>query len=201
MKVDVAASLLGSDFFWVVFAAVSGWVIAGVLGWITWRAAHPKRLIVYGLFANEPPSEQHGPTLAPSSRGRTKPRPLAAPRVLVIAISLLGRQDIGTGDFDRLGKSTPQPLRIDVGLPIVRILKVKKLNNARWPDPRIDGTALAIGPGLIGHNSSMVVQVLVDGHDPALTCPNFPLKDVKEELREPFDAREMYANVMLSGWP
>lgn len=189
-----------SALVWAIIAAVAGWVGIVILGWVTWRAAHPKRLIVYSLISNNPPSERHGPTLAPSSRGRGKPRALSHPRVLVISVALFGRQDIGTADFDRLGKSTPQPLRIDVGLPIVRILWVEKVSNTRWPEPRIDGTALAIGPGLLNHNGGMLVQVLVDGRDPTLTCPNLPIKDVRAKEREYIDTRDLYISAMMR-WP
>lgn len=186
---------------WAVVAGVAGWVGIGILGWITWRSAHPKRRIVYALVSNDPPSERHGPTVAPRRRGRGKPRALADPRVLVVSVALFGRQDIGTADFDRMGQSTPQPLRLDVGLPIVRILKVKKVNDARWPEPRVDGTAVAMGPGFIGHNSGMLIQVLVDGRNPTLTCPNLPFKGVNTKLRELIDTRELYASAMMRGWP
>lgn len=99
---------------------------------------------------------------------------LSNPHVLEVRLACQGRHDIPSSAFDN-----GEPLRLDVGVPIVNILGTRTTPDAaRSPAVAMDGTALLIAPSLIKRGQRTSFTLLVDGPDPALTCPQPPLIDV-----------------------
>ncbi|SCF23805.1 hypothetical protein GA0070558_1772 [Micromonospora haikouensis] len=101
-------------------------------------------------------------------------KPLSHPHVLEIRLTCQGRHDIPSAMFDG-----GQPLRLDVGVPIINVLDTNSSpDTAPHPEWAADGTAITIGPSLIKKNQTITFALLVDGPDPQLTCPHPPLIDV-----------------------
>ncbi|MFI2667585.1 hypothetical protein [Micromonospora carbonacea] len=101
-------------------------------------------------------------------------RPLSHPHVLEIRLTCQGRHDIPSAMFDG-----GQPLRLDVGVPIINVLDTDSSpDTAPHPVWAADGTAITIGPSLIKKNQTITFALLVDGPNPQLTCPHPPLIDV-----------------------
>ena len=79
-----------------------------------------------------------------------------------------------------------QPIRLDVSTPIVECLKITTEPADRsMPAPRIDGSALLIGPCLIGKRQTTVFSLLLDGPEPRLRKPEQTLVDVYIQNRDP----------------
>jgi len=124
----------------------------------------PKRRLVCGMPVIAPllsaPSGVRG-DLELLRRGK----PLSDPHLLEVHLTSRSRRDIPSEDFD-----SHQPLLIDVGAPIVEILRITSTPiSPPAPDVAYDGTALKIGPSLIGKRQKITITVLADGPDPRLT--------------------------------
>ena len=97
---------------------------------------------------------------------------LAQPHVLEVQLISRGRKDIPSNAFDK-----GNPIRFDVGANIVELLEVtSEPKFIKSPKVTIVGTALNIGPNLIGKRQKIAVTLLADGK-PSLTCQS-PIKDV-----------------------
>ncbi|MEU5298636.1 hypothetical protein [Streptomyces umbrinus] len=98
---------------------------------------------------------------------------LTDPHVLEIQLLNRGRRDITSSHFD-----AGQPIRLDVGLPIIELLTTtSEPTSLHPPTTVIDGTALKIGPSLLARRQTVTFAVLVEGHS---TQPGFQaaLQDV-----------------------
>lgn len=101
---------------------------------------------------------------------------VAAPHVVELRLMVWGRRDVRAEDF-----SGGQPLTIEVGVPVVRILQVAwdRPGTAATPDLRVAGSVVAVLPSLLTVGRRLSLSLLVDGAPPeALTCPAPPLADV-----------------------
>jgi hypothetical protein len=103
-------------------------------------------------------------------------KPLADPQVLTVQLFSRSRKDIPNDAYN-----DGQSLRLDMGARIVEILQITSIPET-LPAPSVtaDGTALAIGPSLIGKRQEIAITVLADGRMPSLTCRS-PLIDVQVE--------------------
>jgi hypothetical protein len=183
MSLNLGGPWYSSGTFWAIVSVAVAAIGIIVVATLTWRVANPKRRLIYSLLSTASlVPEEHGLNL----QVLLDEAPLLAPRVLVIRLSYQGHRDIETSSFDELGELRRQPLRIDTGAQIIKILKVRP-EGAIWPDPQVDGTTLAIGPGRIGHNQHLVISLLVDGSTTQLTCPNPPLLNIEIEEQRPED--------------
>ncbi|WP_147312425.1 hypothetical protein [Thermomonospora umbrina] len=142
-----------------------------VLGVLMYRAQFPKRRLMYWRRSVTPLL-----TAPAGVRGdvelRHKGRVLERPYAVDVILAGRGRRDVPSSAFDG------GPLRLDVGAPIVEVLQVIDDPKCSTPTPRVrvDGSALLVGPDLIGRRQRIVFSLLVEDR-PTLTCRS-PLIDV-----------------------
>lgn len=177
--VDVAAEWYTSGTFWAGAGTVAALLGAAAGVWATFMVGSLRRRLYYGMRAA-------APLLAAPDGMRSKLElrydgaPLADPQVLTVQLISRSRKDIPSDAYN-----DGQPLRLDVGAPILEILQTTSAPET-LPPPSItrDGTALAIGPSLIGKRHNITITVLTDGGTPSLSCRS-PLIDV--QIRERTD--------------
>jgi hypothetical protein len=153
--------------------------VAGVLGtiatlWVTMRVAYPKRLLFYSMeVVATPGTWLTGPYR--EAKVIAEEKELKWPCVVNVELASKGRFDIAREAFD-----SGDPMRLDVGATIVECMNVATSPSDRpelvW---KIEGTALLIGPCLIGRRQTTVFSLLVAGLSPHLAKPAQSLTDVK----------------------
>jgi len=174
---NVAGGWYSSGTFWAGAGVVVSVLAAVAVVWVTLAAGFPRRRLYFGLRAAAPllaaPAGIRG-DLELLHRGTA----LADPRVVTVELVSRGRRDIPSEAFD-----SGQPLVLDVGARIVEVLQVTS-GPGILPAPRInpDGTALEIGPSLVGRRQEITINVLTDGGQPSLACRS-PLIDVQVRPR------------------
>jgi hypothetical protein len=154
-----------SAIFWAIVAGVA--TVVGTVGtWVTLFVTTPRRRLIFGIRAAAPimtAPEALRSELEVFDRGVK----LDQPRFVEIELVGRGRRDIRRSDFGR------QPIELTVGGRIVRVLTVNSNESARRP-PAVrvsdDGTALHVGPGVIGRRQHIVISLLTDGPKPTLSC-------------------------------
>lgn len=176
---------LASDFYDSSAAQALGGILATLVAtlvaiWIARNVRLPKRRLYYGI-------SEIIPLLTPHSsindmELRHNGVSLSNPNVVTVRISLRGRQDIASDDYD-----SDQALQISVGVPIISVLKITSKPDTS-PVPRIvlADSALAIGPSLIHCGQIIKISVLVDEDSASISCKN-PLKNVKVQRQRPDD--------------
>jgi hypothetical protein len=190
---DVAAAFYTSGTFWAGAGALAAFVGAVAVVWVTFVVGLPRRRLYYGIrsaapLLTAPPGmrsdlelRHRAAPLAGAADGDPGPggwQVLADPRVLTIDLVSRGRRDIPSDAYDG-----GQPLRLDVGARIVRVLRTASSPAAEAAPPvAAGGTSLEIGPGLIRRRQEITLTVLTDGGEPALTCRS-PLIDVQVRPR------------------
>jgi hypothetical protein len=129
------------------------------------------------------------PLLAPGTRGiadleiRHDGRQLADPHLVAVTLTVRGRRDIPSSAFDQ-----GRPLVFDLGAGIVKVLQVRCSPAASLVPPvTIDGSALRVGPELVGRHQITTISVLVDGARPHLVCTQPVLAQVTLIPRDPPD--------------
>jgi hypothetical protein len=176
---DVAsAPWYASGAFWTPAGTVAGLLIGAVGVWVTFTVGSLRRRLYYGMRAA-------APLLSAPDGMRSKLElrydgaALAEPQVLTVQLLSRGRKDIPSDAFND-GK----PLRLDVGAPIVEILQISSYpETLSAPSVTASGTALEIGPSLIGRRHEIIITVLTDGGTPSLNCRS-PLIDVQVRKRD-----------------
>jgi hypothetical protein len=132
---------------------------------VSYMAAFPKRRLLYGMPVVAPmltaPSGVRG-DLELRHRGTL----LTEPHVLEVQLLSRGRKDIPSSAYDG-----NVPIRLDVGAMIIEVLQTNS-EPSPLPAPRvtIDGTALEIGPALIGKRQKISITILAEGSSPQLNC-------------------------------
>jgi hypothetical protein len=189
--VDVAGSpFYTSGTFWAGAGTVVGVVSLVALGWITWRAANPKRRLWYSM-----------PTVTPLVTRRGLSRELkihygdhlvVSPYTADILLVSRGRLDIPRSAFDG-----DQPLQLDVGAPIVEVLNVTTSPNRPIPPVKPGHSKLLIGPCLIGRRETIVISLLVEG-DPHLNPLRQSLENVDIRQGDPGQAQR--SRYLLLQW-
>ena len=120
------------------------------------------------LLNSEPEVSQH-------LEIRRGDRVLRHPHVMNIELESKGRHDIPRDAFDG-----GEPLCLDVGAPIIEVLKITRTPHDRGSVPvKVDGPRLLVGPCLIGLSETIVFSLLVDGPSPRLGPPEQSLTDVE----------------------
>jgi hypothetical protein len=176
-------SFIYSGTFWGAVGGIAA-LTALVLGvpalWLTWRQANPKRRLLYGMPVAAPLLNAHG--LGRRLEVRFEDQALAEPRVVEVTLFNAGRQAIPSDAFDRA-----RPVVLDVGAPIVELLKVTTPPGHPGFAVEIDGPALRIGPDLIPRRQKLSFSLLVDGPTPKLSCREAPLIDIDVRPGNPPD--------------
>ena len=108
----------------------------------------------------------------PGIEVRRGDRLLADPHAVEVRLVNEGRRDIPSAAFDQR-----QPLILDVGAPIVEILKIAS-SPEREVLVTVQGASVKIGPALIVRRQEISLSLLVDGAASRLTCPQPPLIDI-----------------------
>jgi hypothetical protein len=168
-------NLYVSGGFWV---AVAGVAVAMLTGWITWWTANPKRRLRYWMLApirllDDPALRDLWPSME-ISRGR---QISADPHALVVTLVNEGRRDVPSSAFDQ-----GRPVTLDVGVPILDVLKMTTSSSHAVPAVTVQGTALKIGPDLIARRQKNSFWVLVDGPNVTLSCP--PPHPIDNDVRQ-----------------
>ena len=105
---------------------------------------------------------------------RYKDSVLKSPYVVKVNMTVRGRQDIASEDYD-----DGRPLNLNLGCQIIELLEIEsKPATAPVPPVTYEGTAIHVGPGLLVNRQKVTIAVLVDGGRPTLEIIS-PLKNVK----------------------
>ncbi|MEV8318406.1 hypothetical protein AB0Q95_30025 [Streptomyces sp. NPDC059900] len=186
-----AGSWYASATLWAALAVFGGLTTGFFAGWATLRAANPKRQLDYWMSAKTnllKAADGAGSSLEVHHAGGT----LTDPHVLQIKMINKGRRDISSDHYDG-----GLPIRLDVGVQIVELLKLaSEPSSLHLPTGTIDGTALKIGPSLIAKRQTITSSVLVDGSGPEITC-RASLQDV--DVREGRDHARRQTAVTAGG--
>lgn len=179
-------NLAGGDFFtsaiWPFAGVVVGVLSTAVVAWVTLRAANPKRPVLYWSGSVTPLLNREAgmPQLKVSVRPKSTWRiwnpggqELKFPHIVKVELTSRGRADIAPAAFGG------NPLRLDLGAPIVEFLDVTTTPDDRQvPKVGADGTTLLVEPALIGKREIIDISVLVDGQSPFLGKPQQSLTNV-----------------------
>lgn len=158
--------------FWVsVFTVVAG--VLGTIAVVVATVRRPPRRLLYWMPAVTPLlNTQHA--MRGSIEVRRGELILSDPHVIEIGLLNQGRQAIPSAAFDG-----GRPLRLDVGAPIVELLKSTTAPAGRQiPKTEIEGSVLEVGPSLLGPRQAVSFYLLVDGASPGLTCAEAELTDI-----------------------
>jgi hypothetical protein len=168
-----------SETFWAATAVGVALLIGVPTFLVTWV---PRQRLYYWA----PPAT---PLLAPDTRGiadleiRHGGRQLADPYLLEVTLRARGRRDIPSSAFDQ-----GRPLVFDLGARIVKVLQVRwSPTSSLAPPVAIEGSALKVGPELVGRRQITTISVLVDGGRPHLVCTQPVLAQVSLIPRDPQD--------------
>ena len=190
-----ATQWYASGTFWAGAGAVVA-LLVGIAGAaISYIVGYPRRRLFYMLWSSVPliaGPKDSAKELEVKHLGTA----LKTPQLVEIGMISRGRKDIPSSAYDQ-----GRPIRLDLGTPILDILKVANLpESSQTPAIVIDGTALAVGPSLIAKGQRISVVVLTDSSHQKLSCSG-SLIDVrieKFELREPDMSRVvLYASIAI----
>ncbi|MEV5707447.1 hypothetical protein [Actinoallomurus sp. NPDC052274] len=162
-----AAPWFTSGTFWTIVGVAVALIGIPITNWVTLRAGYPRRRLYYGLPVVTPMLNAED-DMREGIEVRRGGRVLTEPHVVEIKLISQSRLDIANHHFN-----AGRPLRLDVGAPIVEILKVStQPSNREIPKVEVVGTGIEIGPALIGKRQEVSFFLLVDGPKPRLTCPH-----------------------------
>lgn len=162
-----------SGTFWTAIGAVAVLLSTVAIVWVTLRVANPKRRLLYSMPVITPLLNTRS-DLPQDLEVRRGGVILRHPHLVNVELVNRGRLDIRRDAFDG-----GEPLRLDIGATIIECLKITTSPSDR-PEPlvKIDGSALLIGPSLLGRRQTIAFSVLVDGPSPNLCRPEQTLIDV-----------------------
>jgi len=175
-----------SPFYDSTAAQAFGAILATLLGvivaiWVQRNVWLPKRRLYYGISETIPLLASHS-SIKDNLEVRHKDVPLAKPRLVTVRISVRGRQDIASDDYDG-----DHPLQISIGAPIVATLDItSKPDTSLAPRVVVSDSGLPVGPSLIQCGQTIKISVLVDTDKLSIACKN-PLKNVKIQRQRPDD--------------
>ncbi|MFG2060450.1 hypothetical protein ACGFIK_03420 [Micromonospora sp. NPDC048871] len=156
--------------FWVTTAGV---LLATTIGTIsisaTYRAAVPKRRLVYGVTTNIPMLRVSDQELdGEDIRVMIGDEVLKNPTFVEVRIANYGRRDIPSQLFDK-----GEPLQIHLKSVLVRpVGYVCNLPNVPTPTLTADERSVCIGPSLLAAGQIIVLRMMVDGApNPTLSSP------------------------------
>jgi hypothetical protein len=179
-----------SGTFWAALGVGVALLIGVPTFLVTWV---PRQRLYYWA----PPAT---PLVAASTRGitdleiRHDGRRLADPYLLAVTLTVRGRRDIPSSAFDQ-----GRPLVFDLGARIVKVLQIRCSPAASLAPPvTVGGSALRVGPELVGRRQITTISVLVDGGCPHLVCTQPVLAQVSLIARDPPDPLPWSRAVMVA---
>jgi hypothetical protein len=188
--VSIAEKWYASGTFWAATGVGVTLLVGVAAALVTYVVGFPKRRLLYGM-----PVMTRVLSTEADVQGDLELRRhgalLADPHVLEIRLIGRGRKDIPSSAYDG-----GEPIRLDVGVHIVKLLK-STTDSQSDPVPKvtIDGTSLTIGPTRIGKRQMIAYTLLADGERPSLTCQS-PLIDVEVRQQRPEDLVPLWAMVV-----
>jgi hypothetical protein len=184
-----------SGTLWAAVAAVAAVlaVIAAVV--VPFMVTFPKRRLMYGMPLSAPM------LVAPQGvRGELELRhrgvPLQKTHVVELKLVNRGRRDIPSSDFDN-----GTPITLDTSARIIELLQTtSEPSTIPAPAVVVDGSALKIGPGLIGRGQRITYTVLVDG-EPELkyqgTLQDVQVRQLSDDERASDASNRLVGSVVL----
>ena len=161
MRLSAASSNL-SDIVLPAAGVLVALLVGLALVWVTYIVGFPKRRLSYALRLVTPLLATGA---AKDLELRHHDAVIAEPHVLEIELASRGRRDIPSSAFDG-----GEPIRLDVGTPIVALLQVtSEPAFLTFPKVAVEGTSLNIGPSLIGPRQKVVLIALIKGGSPRLS--------------------------------
>jgi hypothetical protein len=161
-------TLAASSPFETIILPVLGVFVALAVGiaaaWATYVVGYPRQRLFYKLSLVAP--------LLTSPRGLPENlkltyegEALARPHIIEVTLISRGRRDIPRSAFD-----ADEPIRLDVGVRILEMLRVvSEPETMTAPNIHFDETVLNVGPNLIGKRQKITFTLLADGASPKLS--------------------------------
>jgi hypothetical protein len=162
----VAGELYTSGTFWSAMSVLVALIVGAATVAVTYLTRFARPRLIYGVGTKTPlltAPDGVRDDLELRHRGRL----LKTPHVIEVVLAGEGRRDIPRTAFDG-----GEPIRLDLGAPIVELLQVKAVDSASatpTPPVHVDGAALLVGPALIGRRQTITITALVEG-EPTLHC-------------------------------
>ncbi|MFP1624044.1 hypothetical protein ACLB9X_02210 [Streptomyces sp. 5K101] len=179
--VTAAGPFWSNETFWAAAGVVVGAGAAAGGMYATHRAAFPKRRLVYSFSSSSLVQRHQRNISANVLHIRLGERELHNPRLVGLRLENTGRRDISSAQFDQ-----GEPLRIDLGLPVVELVSMAAeppsalgLSPDGWGDH-----GMTIRPGRLGTGEAITYTLLVDG-DPSFYRLTHSLVDVKVKEKFP----------------
>jgi hypothetical protein len=163
MPIIIAGKWYESAAFWSAAGATATLVAGFAAAIVALVVAFPRRRLIYGT-----PIIASLLTSASSSRGdlelRHRGTAVTEPYVVDVEIISRSRRDITREDYDN-----QEPIRLDIGTRILELLKATSEPRSLYPPTAtVDGSAINIGPSLIGKRQKITYTILVDGRPPGV---------------------------------
>jgi len=165
---------------WAAAAVVVAAVAGAAAVWATLRAAGARRTTLFVSMAGA--ELLNTSTAMGSLEVLVNGNPLANPRIVTLIVANDGKRDITAESY-----SESNPVRLDVGCPIVEVIGAETRPDGRAvPTYSTAGSELHLGPGLISARQALRFQLLVDGPEPTLSCHAALLAvDIESVTRSP----------------
>lgn len=163
---SIAGAWYSSGTFWTGAGAAATLVVGLATVAVTYLTRFARQRLEYNLRTVAPLlSAPDG--VRDDLEVRHRGAKLEHPYIAEVVLAGSGRRDIPRTDFDN-----GDPIRLDLSAPIVELLRVQATDTASAtpaPPVRVDGSALLVGPALIGRRQRIVITALVEG-EPDLCC-------------------------------
>lgn len=161
--------------FWAAVAGATGTLVVGIA--TTWYASRlaPKRRLRYRM-SDSIPLLAHT-DMPDGLEIRREGKKLTDPRLVEVGLYSNGRQAIGSEHY-----SQGRPLLIELGVPIVEVLKVAtEPTEQAAPDYKISGSTLQVGPTAFSRDQRVNFSLLVEGSPQLTLVSNLPDVDVRRQ--------------------
>lgn len=195
---NLAGEWYTSGTLWAAGAVVVALLVGILTVVVTYMVGFPKRRLLYGVPVATPLLTTPDGVLRGELELRHRGELLTEPHVVELKLLSKGRKDIPSTAYDG-----GAPIRLDVGARIIEILQTSSTPSTLAP-PRVavDGTALAIGPSLLGRHQGISFTLLVEG-SPCLTLESslvdVDVKEASNALAERSPLEESVRTALLTG--
>ncbi|MGW1341855.1 hypothetical protein ACWCOV_12425 [Kribbella sp. NPDC002412] len=169
--------------------AVLALLVAAAGAWYAWRQLLPKKRQL--TFAIQPPVPLLS-TMSPLAdvSVHVDDREVIEPHSLTVEVTNSGRHDISKAEFQ-----DAEPIKLDVGAKILKILDIAIIPARGTPTPcDCTESVLRIGPGLISRGQCIRAQLLTDGIPHKKLSTNSISSDLIDVDVEVKSARERQAS-------
>ncbi|MEU8304969.1 hypothetical protein AB0C84_15550 [Actinomadura sp. NPDC048955] len=162
-----AGAWYSSGTFWTGAGAATTLVVGIATVAVTYLTRFARQRLIYGLRTVAP--------LLTAPAGvrdelelRHRGVKMEHPFVAEVLLAGRGRRDVPRAAFDN-----GEPIRLDLGVRVVELLRVAVTDSASatpTPPVRFEGTALLVGPALIGRRQSILLTCLLEDEPSTVSC-------------------------------